>query len=517
MKHKPLVPEKMRASMRQAATEFWQQGKYSDYFEMMDRVFRAHPADYLISIDIGSAHAMRYDYATSQEWFERAVYAAADKSDALTRIAVQCRNFNRFDLAERYLERSSQQKGVTPDTLSKLAEMHERMRSLDKARQMTDRALQLDPSNVLAMLVSARLDRSAGHLESAERTLRSFLNRADTDSWSTRIRGWYELGANLDLQGRYDEAMAAFVSAKRMIRPVAGGLIASHRQTQAILQHAAETITPDILKRWAEEAAAAAPSPELAVICGHPRSGTTLLEQVLDSHPGIVSAEEVPTFYESYRSLKHGLPPDASMLQTLQSASPSRLAQARAWYLQSMQAFIGKPIGDRLLIDKNPTLTGLLPALTRLFPTAPVLIAVRDPRDVCLSCFMQPLPLNPVSASYLTLDETAVEYASLMGFWLSMKPRLSNPAIEVRDEDIVDDIELASRRVLSFLNLDWNPCVLQFHQHAKKKLVRSPTYADVARPITRTAVGRWKHYAKYIEPALHTLKPLIDSFGYAAA
>jgi len=202
------------------------------------------------------------------------------------------------------------------------------------------------------------------------------------------------------------------------------------------------------------------------------------------------------------------------MLVTLESAGPEKRRQAREWYLQSMQRFVGGPIGDRLLIDKNPSLTGLLPALFRLLPHARLLVALRDPRDVCLSCLMQPLPLNAVSSSYLSLEETAAEYASLMGFWLAMKPRLPSPSIQVRYEDLVSDVEGTSTKVLRFLGLEWDDRILRFDEHARGKLVRSPTYADVARPISQGAVGRWKNYEKHLQPVLDKLAPFARAFGY---
>ncbi len=514
MKRKPLALEKAIAQMLRGAAQSWQQGQYSKYFDAMEQIARMDPGNHRIALDIGCAFAMRYDYAAAERWFERAVAIATNKSEALELIGLHCRNVNRYDMAERYLERASEH-NATPDTLAKLAEMYERLRRVDKARETVERALRLCGSNALALLVSARLERSAGKLEEAERIVRSFLNRSDADSWSTRIRGWYELGANLDRQGRYSEAMAAFVSAKAMIRPVAAGEMAAQRMVQSKLKEAAEEITQDILQRWAlDSESTGAPRCRLAVICGHPRSGTTLLEQLLDSHPKVVSAEETPVFFEAYVSLRRGLPAEAGMLATLESASPEVRRKTRDWYLHAMQMFIGSPIGDRLLIDKNPSLTAQVPGLVRVFPETRFIVALRDPRDVCLSCFMQPLPLNPASSSFLSVEETVTEYVSMMGFWRSMAPRMPNRAIEVRYEDVVNDVESVSRAVLSFLGLDWDERVLRFDEHARRKLVRSPTYAEVARPISKAAVGRWKHYQQYLEPSLEKLEPFLTAFGY---
>jgi tetratricopeptide (TPR) repeat protein len=515
MKSKPLVSEKAIARMVQGATVHWQQGEYDRYFETMSRVGQMDPRNQQIPLDTGTAHLMRYDYAAAEQSFERAINAAADKPATLEIIAVQCRNLNRYDMAERYLERAVAQKGSTPDTITKLAEMYERFRQTEKAWEMVDRALAANPANPLTLLVRARLERSAGRLEEGEKTLRLFLDRTDKDSTSTRIRGWYELGANLDRQGRYDEAMSAFLSAKALIRPLAGQAMELQRQVHFRLKQASETISRETLKRWAEQTQDKATSGfRLAVICGHPRSGTTLLEQLLDSHPGVVSAEETAIFYETYLEFRRAVNHSDGMLETLETATPAKLRRTRDWYLRSMQAFVGSKIDGRLLIDKNPSMTGLLPALARVFPAARVVVAIRDPRDVVLSCFMQPLPLNATSAFYLSLEDTATEYESLMGFYHAMKPRLPNPAMEVRYEDLVKDVESTSRVVLTFIGLDWDPNVLRFDEHAGKKLVRSPTYADVTRPISTSAVGRWKNYRKFIEPCLPKLQALLSAFGY---
>ncbi|MDB5173474.1 MAG: hypothetical protein JWN51_2247, partial [Phycisphaerales bacterium] len=132
----------------------------------------------------------------------------------------------------------------------------------------------------------------------------------------------------------------------------------------------------------------------------------------------------------------------------------------------------------------------------------------------CLSCFMQPLPLNEVSSIFLSLDGAADEYVSLMGFWRAMAPRLPNPRLEVRYEDLVNDLGSIARTVLDFLGLSWDERVLKFDEHARRKLVRSPTYAEVARPISKGAVGRWRNYQKYLEPLLEKLEPFVKAFDY---
>jgi tetratricopeptide (TPR) repeat protein len=515
VKHKPLVSEKAILRTLSAAGLLWEGGDFTGYFEQMERAARMDPRNFQIPMNLGISRLKLYQYPQAEASFERSVLLAPDKSRALEMIGLHCRNCNRFDLSERYLERACAAKGATADTMTKLAEMYERLRRSDKARDMVQKALRENPSSPLALLVHARLQRAEGDLEKAEQTLRLFLNRSDPESWSTRIRGWYELGLNLDRQEKYDDAMAAFLSAKALVKPSAANMMASQRITHANLAEAAQGISAADLARWTRQAAQHFDSnPKLAFICGHPRSGTTLMEQMLDSHPGVVSAEETDIFFQGYGAIQQTVSPEATILETLDNASNATLVKMRQWYLRSMQSFVGDPIGNRLLIDKNPSLTGLIPAIVRLFPQAKIVVALRDPRDVCLSCFMQPLPLNATSSFYLTLEDTAVEYAALMGLFLAMEHRMPTPPLKFRYEDLVRDQETISRQLLSALGLDWDPRVLKFDEHAREKLVRSPTYADVARPITNRAVGRWRNYQKYLEPCLPKLEKFVAAFGY---
>ena len=514
MKRPQLISKGSLSRTLQDAAQSWQRRDYIHYFEIMERACRLDPANHRILLDLGLAYGIRYDYAAAGRCFEKAVRIAPQKSNVLAMAGTYSRNFSRYEMARHYFEQASEQKDASPDTFVKLAEIHERFRSLDKAAELVDRALRLDASCALALLVRARLDRLAGRLDEAEKILRPILARTDPDSWSTRIRCWYELGAILDRQGRYDEAMAAFLVAKELLRPKAASYIASQQSVHAHLKEAAANITDDVLRRWFDFGETLQPPRRLALLCGHPRSGTTLLEQVLDSHPDIISAEETPIFFETYLGLKQGFPDSAQMLSVLESASPEVLRQARENYFRCMELFQGNPPGQRLLIDKNPSLTTLVPAVIRVLPETKFLVALRDPRDVCLSFFMQPLPLNLSSASYLSLGGTVEEYASLMGIWRAMAPRMRNPWIEVRYEDMVNDLESVSRRVLEFLGVPWDERVLRFNEHARQKLVRSPTYSDVTKPVFKGAIGRWRNYQKYLEPWSEKLEPFAKAFGY---
>jgi hypothetical protein len=325
------------------------------------------------------------------------------------------------------------------------------------------------------------------------------------------------LGAILDRQGRYDEAMTAFLEAKALLRPDAPPLLA---QLQFIIGHLKQMqndISAETLQRWFDYGREQLQPPRrLAFLGGHARSGTTLLEQVLDSHPDIVSAEETTIFHDdAYSPLRRALPPETAMLSGLEAAQTGMLQRSRENYFRSMELHLGSPVGHRLLIDKNPSLQVLIPAFLRFFPEIKLLVAIRDPRDVCLSCFMQPhLPISKGSVSFLELESTVGTYARVMGIWRTLSPLIKNPCLEIRYEDMVEDLESVARRTLDFLGVSWDARVMGFDEHARRKLVRSPTYADVTQPVYKRARGRWRNYQKYLEPHLEKLEPFVKAFGY---
>ena len=251
------------------------------------------------------------------------------------------------------------------------------------------------------------------------------------------------------------------------------------------------------------------------MLTSHPRSGTTLVEQVLDSHDQLISADEFDVFTAVDPSADRSQVPardaDADGPRQRAAGGPPT---ARATYWQQTEAIFDEPIGDRMLLDKNPGMMIFMPVVNWAFPEMKMLIALRDPRDVVLSCFMQKVPLHA--------DQLQLAVAGRRGRLL--RPRDEDLAQSPRaDAQPVARIPLRrrrrrpggeARRILEFLGLPWDDKVLKFYEHAREKIVRSPTYKDVTQPVYHKSVGRWQHYARHFEPILETLEPFVKEFGY---
>lgn len=424
----------------------------------------------------------------------------------------------RHDEAIRHYERALALEPASPERpqiLSKLAIMYERLHDLDAARDCAEEALAMAPQFAGARITLALLDRREDDSESALSHLMGIVESKQAPP-TLIADAWYQLASMHDQSGNYHEAFNALTEAKQILDKAATGYRENVAASVRTGNRTLRAMTPEHFHRW--HAARKDFNPldvELALLTGHPRSGTTLLEQVLDSHPGLISADEIPILSDVVcNPLCKDSPFDTPVPNILDQTSEDRLALARQDYLQEMQGALREPIGRRMLLDKNPAVTSMLPIVSRVFPEMRILFALRDPRDVVVSCFMQSLPLNTKSIHFLTLEDTADEYARTMRFWLKFREMTQNRWLEVRYEDTVNDMENQARKVLAFLSLSWDDRVLDYRQRALERHIHSPTYEAVTKPVYTHSIGRWRNYAKQLEPCLETLQPFIHMFGY---
>src|SRR5437899_6829548 len=354
MKRQRLISKGALSRLFQEAAEAWRHQAYSESIALLERASRLDPANASVLLDLGRAYGMRYDYCSAERCLGKAVSIAPRRVEALTEAGRRCQEFGNYEMASGYFERAAKEKGASAEVFVTLAELYERRHRIPEATTLVERGLALQANHAWSLLAQARLKRLAGELEVAEKQMRELLEKASCDP-RTRIRAWYELGGILDRQGRFDEAMSAFLEAKALQRLASTRAATILQGIQARVKEQEETISASVLERWSRASTELSPARRFAILCGHPRSGTTLLEQVLDTHPEIVSAEETHILHdEAYLPLSRGFPEAASVLQVLDAAPPSQLRKSREDYFHFTGLFIGKSIADKLLIDKNP-------------------------------------------------------------------------------------------------------------------------------------------------------------------
>ncbi|HTA64930.1 MAG TPA: sulfotransferase [Xanthomonadaceae bacterium] len=250
----------------------------------------------------------------------------------------------------------------------------------------------------------------------------------------------------------------------------------------------------------------------LAFLIGFPRSGTTLLNQVLDGHPAICAIEEKPTvqkIMDGVRNMPGGYP------HALAEFDAFDVEWLRDAYFRSA-AEHGAADPSRLVFDKFPMNTTLVALLHRVFPQARFVFALRHPCDVVLSCFMQSFQLNNMMANFCTLADAVAFYTRTMDLWQIYREQLPLAVHTIRYEDVVDDFDGQVRALCAFLDVPWQDDLRDFSRKALERgRITTPSYEQVSRPIYREARYRWERYREFLEPFMPALQPYIERFGYA--
>lgn len=484
--------------------------------KLLEEAVRRDPANPDILLKLAAALGKQRHYEKAEELLSRVLELAPRKANLHRRVAQTYAEIDRPERAVECYRRSlelNSDTSMTVPTLLELAAHYERRHQLDEASVAVNEALTREPGNEHAQLQQAILHRRLRRSDQAESGLRALV--ADhAHTWGTRAQAWYELAQLLDDQQQYDDAYRALLSAKGLITPHAAECRANIQQVMARNVELTAALDQGCYDGW-QKGTEGDKSYRIAALTGHPRSGTTLIEQVLDSHDEVISADEFDVFarWVSIPIIRK-FPPTMPLRTLLEHVPPQVRAMARAKYWEQTEAIFADSIGERMLIDKNPGMMIMLPAVNWAFPEMKMLIALRDPRDVVLSCFMQKVPLTPISSQWLALTNAADYYACVMRTWLKVRELTPGMWLEFRYEDVVADLEHEARKIFEFLGLPWDDKVLKFYEHAREKVVRSPTYRDVTQPVYHKSIGRWRHYAQHFQPILENLQPFIREFGY---
>ncbi len=473
-------------------------------------------------LDIARQLCFLYDHGTALTFLEALVRQAGAQPALLVRLALLMIRESRYPDAARFaravLEQARPDRESAADARLLLAECGERQGHFEEADQMVAETLKTHPASIPAHRLMAVIQRRQGRPDLALATLSDLLKKGGPPHWET-CRAWFELGHLQDQLGNHAAAWRAWITAREHHAADTDWNVLRH-QAGHVWDHVRDlhrSLSRDQPIRWGsggqEELPGAA---RLAVLTGHPRSGTTLLEQALDAHSGIVSLEETTVFTSNvYRPLfQHG-PAAGTPAERLDSMEPRERRHWQREYLGLTRLALGEDARGRLRVDKNPDLLQLLPAWTRIFPGAKIIVMLRDPRDLLVSMFSQALPPNHTSWSYRTPESTAAMISQRLGMWHHLRQALPAEGWhEIRYENLVSNFRDGVNGVLEFLGCPPEDSTAQPEVHALQKVVRSPTYAAVQTPVHTRAVARWRNYEEMLAPHLKTLRPALEGLGY---
>lgn len=393
-----------------------------------------------------------------------------------------------------------------------IANCYERTHRIKEGLEANRLAQNANPQNTWLKLQEARLVARGGAFEKAVNVLQETL-RTPALPAELKSQAFSEMGRALDKLHLYDQAYEAFVQSGLAASQTPNAQRFNPELRPAIIDAYNKSLTEERINRWGpDDLKDGSWIPTFLV--GFPRSGTTMTEHILAAHSGVLTLSEQP--YLDHLRLEWarmvGAKPDMGLM--IDQLDAGKILQLRKIYREKVEADQEIPAGTTAIIDKVPLNIIDIGFINLVFPEAKVIIALRDPRDCSLSCFMQDFELNSAMIHFLALDRTVRFYTQVMGAWLHLRNIITLPHITVRYEDTVQNLEKQAKRLIEFLDLDWEPGILQFHQRAAEQVISTPSYVAVTEPVHTRAVERWKHYQEPFVPLLPMLEPFIREFGY---
>lgn len=443
--------------------------------------------------------------------YREALRLSPESAGVHNNLAIALNANHDYKAAIQSYRRSTQLDPKNADVWANLAMLLEQSNRLEEAEEAVARGLKLNPQHGNLLLVDAKCGRRRGAPDAAIVRLSEALEKYQLQPF-IRMSMEFELGRSYDQMNETDQAFPHFANGHRLSTQIWPNLLTDGRAALAELEAMLEHFTDQWTRNWSN----ITPVPEtsrLAFLVGFARSGTTLMDTILEAHPQISVLEEEPCLTEALNQVKkmpQGYP------QALERLNATELAELRACYWHSAGQRGCRPSPGVLVVDKHPYQSAVAAFIHRLFPAAPFILALRHPCDVVVSCYMHGAGDYPLTANFTALDTTALAYARLMELWLRYRELFPLRVHELRYEKLVADKTGELRNLLDFLGLPWSENLTDHTAHARHRgRIYTPSYHQVVQPIYKHAVDRWRRYEHHLRGVLPILRPYIETFGYS--
>jgi tetratricopeptide (TPR) repeat protein len=469
-------------------------------------------------LSLGTVQQTRGAYEDAEASFRRVLEIDPESYRALANLGALCMLFGRGTEGEAYLAQAAALRPDDPLLLCNLAASYKGQGRLALALETYDQVLGADPGNVEALagkanvlekmgedraaldltlplvaagsanpnvaLIFAALAKGAGRSDQALDLLQRILD-SETTGTEQRCKLLFAKARLLEQVGDYDRAFEAVAAANGLV-PRSFDVAGHDRRVDRII----ETYGAAVCARLPR----AGNQSELPVfIVGMPRSGKSLCEQILASHPAVFGTGELPYMDRAARSLAAGPGMEDGYLERVGELDREALDRIAEAHLAKLRQRGGRAIR---VTDTMPYNYLLLGFIAQLFPKARIIHCLRDPLDTCLACFFKDFRYaNAQTTDLVHLGAYYRSYRRLMDHWHRV---LEVPILTVRYEDLVADGETWSRKLVDFVGLEWDPSCLLFHE--SKHTVESASYDVVREPLNTRWVGLWRHYERHLGP-----------------
>ena len=486
-------------------------GRFEEALGSHQMAVRLKPASAEVHNNFGDTLHQLGRFEEAVNCYRHSLKLRPDSADVHTNLGNALGELDRFDEAIGCYECALE---INPDlvsALNSLGALYQRKNNIEKANEYSEKALDITPDEPGVILLRSMLLRRMKQVGKATNMLEPLADMGLPDA--IRIKIHNELGKQHDLAKHSSKAFEHFSMANDL---QAGNEQSSEFNRQDFLDQIRrmdDTLKASWIASWASQADETDYETP-AFLVGFPRSGTTLLDQILDAHPSVQVMEEKPAFDDVVLQISKKLGDYPASIAKLGNAD---IAELRALYFRNAESLLDREPGT-LLIDKLPLHIRHISLIVRLFPKTKIILALRHPCDVVLSNFMQHYKINEAMANFFTLEDAAHCYAKIMGLWLKSTRLLPVNYHQFKYESLITDFEGEVGKLLDFLGIGWNDTVRDYSQHARSRgVIKTPSYQAVAEPIYSRARYRWKRYQRQLAPVMDDLAPFIETFGYAGS
>jgi tetratricopeptide (TPR) repeat protein len=431
--------------------------------------------------NLGTTFLAKGRYADAEIFLRRALKLNPRHVDARTTLGLVLSYLNRLREAKSHFEKALKYEPRNADALVGMALTAKTEGSFDQADALLSRALQVNPKMPKALASQASIRKMTSSdgvwLENAGQVADSSIALMD----ESELR--FAIGKYFDDIGDFKLAFQNYKRANDLLKPIAEPY--DRNLYRRFVDNMIDVYTPEVLTR-VRDGASSSMTP--VFIVGMPRSGTSLTEQIVSSHPLAKGAGELD-FWSTAAQENEG----SIRAAPLSESTRLRLAETYLRVLESSSADAFR------VIDKAPVNSDYLGIIHSVFPNARMIYMQRDPIDTCLSCYFQKFVLSMNFTFDLSdLADHYRQHARLMAHWRATLP--SGTILDVPYEELVADQEGWSRKILDFIGLEWDERVLDFP--TTKRPVVTASFWQVRQRVYNDSVHRWRNYEKFIGPLL---------------
>lgn len=455
--------------------------------------------------NIGSVEKQLKEFDKAEAHFEQALKFDPKHYQARHNLAGLYKTQREYSKAKRLYQEVIDQQPKFADALAGLSSILEKEHQLPEARLLANRALKINANHFIASLTLANIAIREEEYEAAIKLLLPLMQSQKLSVVNFAVAGG-KCGYAHEKMKNYRAAFSFYRNSNQAL----------HQAFQARMQNTNSPYAPaavqcidkaidnfDFSCRAEEQA-----SPVFLI--GFPRSGTTLLDQILSSHSRIKVVEEKENLIDAFARF----PATEKGLSELNKASDTELKKLRHKYWNKLDQEIDTKKPGPIVVDKYPLNAVSLLHIYKLFPNAKIIVALRDPRDCVFSCYQQRFGVNPAMFQMLNLDTAVAYYDQVMELISKVRDANILQMHFIRYENVVGNFADEVKALTDFLDLEWEDALFDYQATAKSRHISTPSASQVTQPLYTTSIGKWEHYEEWIGASFDPLDSWVDKWGY---